>query len=824
MTRAPFTAILGWTLLVLLLVSYGAGGRYSPYAVLALMPVLLVHIVYVRAGRPLVPNGATIGFLAAFGLLTLAFSLAAEQPSDVLIMANFVWLPLIGPLQAELKRIAWPGAAVAIARLALLGVVVTLISGIYERATYGTSRVGYITSDAIRIANTAVILGFLALMGIISDRGWRRAVYLLGPILAMVVALLAGTRGAMASTCVLAVVATIFLVPNRRRAVAIAVGLGVFLIGALLIGAQLHVPRVEALVRTIEQLLTGQQVTDGSAAIRIAMLQAGWGAFLESPLFGHGWQRLMTAVVPYLPPGQENMLHGQPHLHNDVADFAVSAGLLGLAAYALLLVTPLVAAIRSTRDSLYRARLFGVVMLVTAYAALGLNSIMFGFEVHTSLYCGLCAVLLGFCRETSSMAAETASPVVSRKPAGRVEHGLAWLIAALSLATVTVFGLVSPYVILVIALLYWFALLFSGRLPETYSALAGKLMLVAFAVLAVVFTITMKGWRDPLFAFNFTALLLFGPLLALFARTTSERLRAGVVLMATIGVAATLGMVIYTAAASSGRPTGINIGPIVLSNAALALAVVATTGALAYRNALSLALPLTLAAAIAVVFLTLSRGPLIAIVPLLLFTAVMLWRVRLRIHWGLAAGIAAILITVIALAVANSPARISSLPVRLWSMVTGGGLADHTGDIRLGLYRAGWQAFLEAPWFGHGWARLMKAVIPYVEPQFLEDAQRLPQLHNDVVNFAVAGGVVGVATYVLIVLAPLIAAVRSPPDGYRAARIYGTGGLLIVYASAGLTDLMFGHEFHTALFVLLNAIVLGAFRETPKALSPASRS
>ena len=108
---------------------------------------------------------------------------------------------------------------------------------------------------------------------------------------------------------------------------------------------------------------------------------------------------------------------------------------------------------------------------------------------------------------------------------------------------------------------------------------------------------------------------------------------------------------------------------------------------------------------------------------------------------------------------------------------------------------------------------MMSAALPDVDPLYLEHAKALPQLHNDVVNFAVAGGVVGVAVYLLIVFTPLVAALRSPADRYRAARVYATAGLAIVYVCGGLTDLMFGHEFHTALFVMLNAIVFGVYRE-----------
>lgn len=70
---------------------------------------------------------------------------------------------------------------------------------------------------------------------------------------------------------------------------------------------------------------------------------------------------------------------------------------------------PLVAAWRSVRDSLYRARLGGIVLIVTAYVVLGINSLMFGYEVHTALYAGLCAIMLRL-RRDAPLATSTRSP------------------------------------------------------------------------------------------------------------------------------------------------------------------------------------------------------------------------------------------------------------------------------------------------------------------------------------------------------------------------------------------------------------------------------
>jgi O-antigen ligase len=174
-------------------------------------------------------------------------------------------------------------------------------------------------------------------------------------------------------------------------------GLAVLAIAILVAAAQLQIPRLETIVRTISELLAGEPVSDTSVAIRLSLLAAAWNTFLQSPWVGYGWDDLMSAIAPFLPPNWDTQ--GSPHLHNDIADFAVAGGLFGLLAYAMILVAPVAAAVRSKKDSLHRVRLFAILLLVASYAVLGVNSLMFGFEIHTSLYCILCAAILGFVRD-----------------------------------------------------------------------------------------------------------------------------------------------------------------------------------------------------------------------------------------------------------------------------------------------------------------------------------------------------------------------------------------------------------------------------------------
>lgn len=406
----------------------------------------------------------------------------------------------------------------------------------------------------------------------------------------------------------------------------------------------------------------------------------------------------------------------------------------------------------------------------------------------------------------------------------------AWVLLALSLTLSTLIGLLTPYLLGLIALGLLIVYIVRGKLLEVYRPLASRLFLLAFVLIAVEYAITAQQPRDILYAFNFAMLLLFAPVAHLLG---GERGRVGprhVVVLAAAGVVLTLAMVMVTDLMGSHRPRGFNIGPIVLSNAALALAVVATMGTVALRNRWSLLLPATLALAIVTTVITQSRGPLIAVIPLLLFTTIFLWFTRFRGSWTFTAMVALVVTLLTAGGYMVGRGRIGRLIDILAAFFTGEQITDHTTQIRMALYKAGWRAFTEAPLFGHGWARLMSSATPYLSTKMAKEAAKLPQLHNDILNFLVAGGLVGLGIYLLIITTPIVVALASPRDSWRSARIYGTSALAIVYFGGGLTDLMFGHEFHTALYVMLNAIVLFACRDAdpepglnPAVTSPAGR-
>ena len=127
------------------------------------------------------------------------------------------------------------------------------------------------------------------------------------------------------------------------------------------------------------------------------------------------------------------------------------------------------------------------------------------------------------------------------------------------------------------------------------------------------------------------------------------------------------------------------------------------------------------------------------------------------------------------------------------------------------MWHAGWHAFLQHPMIGWGWARLSEAALPTV----------LSMYHNDFFNMAVAAGVVGIFSWLMVLAAPLIGVALMPKDRFSTLRLYCALILSVSFFIFGLTDLTFGYDLPTTLYAFMTAVVLGAFREKDPGVNPA---
>ena len=394
----------------------------------------------------------------------------------------------------------------------------------------------------------------------------------------------------------------------------------------------------------------------------------------------------------------------------------------------------------------------------------------------------------------------------------QLPNGTLWALLLLPLVISPLLGLLTPYVALLVIIPLFVVTLVRRDALAAYSSYDARALLGIFVLFAIICAVTADSVSDTLRAFNFTMFLAYGAIALFLERRSNHGAAERVAQLAAVGVVIGTAEIAFTLAAEHfPRPAGLNIGPIVLSNALLALGFLAAGGVLIRRDRLSWLYLLVPAIAIVATGLTGSRGPLIGVPFATVAAAIFVWHVRLG--RSVRAGIAGVigLVAVLAIGVLGIlQGRANSL---LGIVGSGGAVVDESTRQRLVLYRAGWQSFLQSPLIGHGWGNIIPSIRPFMGWKDLWLSAYLPQLHNDVLNFAVASGLVGVAAYFVVISVPIVGALLSPRDTLRTFRLYGATVITIVYMGGGLTDLMFGFEFHTFLFATLTAIILHYCRD-----------
>ncbi|NBB48999.1 hypothetical protein GVN24_12015 [Rhizobium sp. CRIBSB] len=111
---------------------------------------------------------------------------------------------------------------------------------------------------------------------------------------------------------------------------------------------------------------------------RLTMWSHGLAAVLDAPFSGHGFQnrRHFIGLLGY----------DYNHWHNGFLTAAFDNGIPGLLVMTVLLVAPMIIAVRAAKDDLYRPRLFIATILVFAYAWGGMVNQVFGHMIYDALF------------------------------------------------------------------------------------------------------------------------------------------------------------------------------------------------------------------------------------------------------------------------------------------------------------------------------------------------------------------------------------------------------------------------------------------------------
>ncbi|WP_158409520.1 O-antigen ligase family protein [Devosia psychrophila] len=337
--------------------------------------------------------------LAGLLLLAIAYGFGSGSISGLIGIGYFAPMLAIAPLLA-LNRGDNTVAPATIAVLSLCGVAGAAAVAVGEFVASGTFRAGGTVANPIHFADVALTVGFVATLGVVFVKGPWRYMFLAGPLLASVAVLFSGTRGAVVALVVMVTVAvllTIFMRLVAARIVGIAALASVAVVGVAIIAGVGQTSGVQRVATDINDVMRTGLPNDASTELRLRMYQGGLGAFMASPLVGHGPFNYAVVASSYSDVPFET-----PHLHNDLADFASSGGVMGLLAYFLFLLAPVVEAVSAPASATRGGLIVIAASLSAGYFVMGLTNAMFGILNVTVCFAAVALVISVLSRRTAT--------------------------------------------------------------------------------------------------------------------------------------------------------------------------------------------------------------------------------------------------------------------------------------------------------------------------------------------------------------------------------------------------------------------------------------
>jgi O-antigen ligase len=384
--------ILAWAALAAGLTLPTVAPEVANVATLALMGVGLLVLLTAPSVRVVLRQPAVALPLVAGVFLLVALAITAKSPMHLAIIMVLAPLWLVGFEAGLLTRLGRWLTPTAIGGFALAGVTGGAAIAAFDVLVRQQERGGYLVNNPIHLADLALMLGFVAPVGLLG-RHRLRGLFLLGPVLALVTIWFSGSRGPLlAFVPMLAVggaVLALLTLSRRQAFVAIAVVVALIVAGRVALMTLGAGGRIASFGEVVTAMLTGSSA-DGSTSERLYMYHSAWNAFWASPWFGHGMVDFPAIALQYAPAGPGFPPSG--HLHSDLADFAVIGGTLGLVAYLLLLLAPVVGGLRARGASRPAAIYLGIVASV-GYFGMGLTNAMFGVLTQTVVYAVMLALI-----------------------------------------------------------------------------------------------------------------------------------------------------------------------------------------------------------------------------------------------------------------------------------------------------------------------------------------------------------------------------------------------------------------------------------------------
>ncbi|TBB30936.1 O-antigen ligase family protein [Rhizobium ruizarguesonis] len=273
-----------------------------------------------------------------------------------------------------------------------IGMIVTFLFSLLqimflmERAEAGTS-------NAALLGVIGVLFGGIALLNVQSPRSVEQRIAILGYAAGLGCVLLSGTRSAW---LVIPVHIVIFLWYFRKHSFhlslrSLAITSSLLLAGLIALGSGQVLHRIEAL----QENLTSLERSDGeitSIGARFALYKGALSAISKDPLTGYGPQNRMASVLAELP---ENIRPQLPysHVHNGFLTAGIDAGVFGIAALSLMLLTPVVGAWRKEAGPGRDLAIALALLLFSSYVITGSFGIMFNQKALDPIFAYLVALI-----------------------------------------------------------------------------------------------------------------------------------------------------------------------------------------------------------------------------------------------------------------------------------------------------------------------------------------------------------------------------------------------------------------------------------------------
>lgn len=349
-----------------------------------------------------------VGLLGVVGGIIAKSRILVSTPAILVCLATCLLLSTVPfvfhgavdlvPVGASLLALVAPGLGVVFVMgsrktsplsfhsYCLTAVILAVVAGGLDHLITGTDRIG-VGNNPIHYGALSVLLGSLAIPGVVATSTNLRFVYLLGPVFALAAVLLSGSRGPFLAALMLNLLTTVLLVLWYRRdralmaALVAAVCTGVVAIGLF---GLLMPGRAMSILSAL-----GNVASSGSGAIdeyRLAMYRAALSVLQSSPFYGIGFGQ----VMPFTVSANPDLIYMDTlqDLHSDPANFAASAGLPGLLAYLMLIAAPL-----TLWRPGQRALNMTIILLAVGQLCLGLTNTTIGILPQTMLY----GAALGYC-------------------------------------------------------------------------------------------------------------------------------------------------------------------------------------------------------------------------------------------------------------------------------------------------------------------------------------------------------------------------------------------------------------------------------------------